>query len=171
MTKYFWDKFAAPLTSGVRHMDTRRCHIGDGEFIPEGRVYVVGEEGRAPNPIQETKGGQRAARLFVGLSVGQRPRWDVDDVIKIVRQVRTRQTGDPGASFIVQKGIFKGRGDKVVEEDSVQVVILDFGKSADKFKKDMGALAMVLVKKLKQEVVYVEMQRNGIRTSTLEATP
>lgn len=166
----FWNQYR--LTPGVRHMDMRRCHIGDGEFIPEGPTYMIGGSGaRAPNPIQETKGGQRVARLFVGLSVGQKPRWDVDDVIKIVRRVRTKQTGDPGASFIIQKGIFKGKGDKVVEEDSVQVVIMDFGKSADKFKKDMGALAMELVKKLKQEVVYVEMQRNGIRTSTLEATP
>lgn len=170
MTKYFWDQFRP--NPGVRHVDTRRCHIGDGEFVPEGPAHMVGGSGaRAPNPIQETKGGQRAARLFVGLSVGQRARWKVDDVVKIVRRVRERQTGDPGASFIVQKGIFKGRGDKVVEEDSVQVVILDFGPSADKFKKDMGSLAMELVRKLKQEVVYVEMQRNGIRTSTLEATP
>lgn len=167
----FWNQYR--LTPGVRHMDMRRCYVCDGiEFIPEGPSYMIGvAEGMAPNPIKKTVEGQLGARLFVGLSVGQRARWSIDDVIRITRRVRQRQTGDPSSTFIAQKGIFKGRGDKVVEEDSVQIMILYFGKKPAQFEKHMEQLALELVKKLKQEVVYVEMQRNGIRTSTLEATP
>ena len=56
-----------------------------------------------------------AARLFVGLNVGDDPVWSIRDVIDLVAAVRLEQTGDPSAYFVAQKGTFKHKGGHVVE--------------------------------------------------------
>src|SRR5690606_36232205 len=72
----------------------------------------------AENPVGWV-GGPLSARLFVGLNVGDKPRWTLDDVVAAVADMWRG-----GASFLGQRGIWRA-GDSPVEEDSVQVVLFD----------------------------------------------
>jgi hypothetical protein len=158
------------LPKGSYHLDLRKFRMKKVTFKPTGPVCVVpcgGEEHRDANPAKRLQGAQRSARMFVGLSVGNKPTHTVDDVVAITRRVRQAQGADPSSSFLLQRGVYQG-STGVVEEDSVQVVILDFGTKAKLFEKQMVELAETLARELQQEVVYVEMQRNGVRTVTLE---
>jgi hypothetical protein len=106
-----------------------------------------------------------AARLIVGFSVGNAPTWTVDDLIPIVRAVRTKQSGDPSASFIMQKGIYQHRDPHrgVVVEDGAQVLIINMSDATpEEFEDQIIELAEVIAKKLDQETIIVEIQRNGI---------
>lgn len=62
-----------------------------------------------------------AARLIVGLSVGEKPTWTTDDVVQVVKGAWSYS-----ASFVTQKGLW-GREAGRVEEDSVQVLIVNTG--------------------------------------------
>jgi hypothetical protein len=130
-----------------------------GQFVPNGAVELHGAE---PNPATRFKKGSRAARLFVGLNVGKKPRWNVNDVVRIVKRVRREQTGSVGASFLTQRGLYSS-GRSIVNEKSVQVVILDEqALGARKWKDQIVELAEALAEELKQEVVIVELQKSGI---------
>lgn len=135
-------------------------------FWPNGKLYIVGEE------AQENPKVTWAARLFVGLNVGGKPKWKIDDVVKVVRRIRTAQGHSPNLSFIAQKGIFRSSDTgKVVEEDSVQIIIIGSGESKAEFGEDMLLLAEEIASALKQEKVVVEIQRNGISVETYGVAP
>jgi len=119
-----------------------------------------------------------AARLFVGFNVGRAPTWSMTDLIPLVRAVRTRQTrtgeedkyGDPNATFIAQKGVYKHKEPTygVVEEDGAQVIIFaTSGETSAIFEARMVALGEEIARQLHQELVIVEIQRNGVVQSTI----
>lgn len=114
-----------------------------------------------------------AARIFVGFSVGQRPKYNIDDLIRIVKRVRRAQTGNPDASFVYQKGVYthkegplKGQS---VTEDGAQAVLLNLDPdvSTRQFYEDVIELAQIIREELEQEEVIVDVQKNGITVRTI----
>ncbi len=114
-----------------------------------------------------------AARIFVGFKVGNRTKWKMDDVVDIVRKVRTKQSGDPSSTFIAQRGIYKhSDGSGVVDEAGAQVILIDsHGTKMNKWREDVLKLAEIIAKKLQQESVVVEIQKNGLSVDTFGVGP
>lgn len=165
--------------------DTRRFSWRDpdgdvGWFEPNGRIRITDDPQLTPN-AQRWHGGEPiwSARILVGFNVGGKKRWKMDDVIKIVRRVRMGQVGDPGSSFVFQKGMY-GHKDKtgkvkdIVVEDGAQIIVLNFDEyetSPAAFRKQMGDLGELLAEKLKQEAVIVELQYAGLSKGIGIMTP
>lgn len=108
-----------------------------------------------------------AARIFVGFNVGDETVYDMDDLVEIVQAVRERQTGSPASSFVSQRGIYQHADGAVVDEPGAQVIIINMGESPQKFRRQMTDLAETIARKMKQEEVVVEIQRNGIVTNVM----
>lgn len=141
-----------------------------GSFRPKGKVVASPDNlGRTAWTADDTL----AARIIVGFNVGENPRYDLDDLMVIVRRVREAQTGDPSASFISQRGIYKHQDPThgVVQEDGGQVLIIDMGESAGAFEKHMIELAETIAREMQQEMVILEIQRNGVTERTHGITP
>ena len=164
-----------PIPRGTYPCDMRRFRCRRARFEPRGPVYAVGDVSRAglrKNPRERIDVVPRAARLFVGLNVGQDPKYTVDDVVRITKRVRKEQGELPDSSFLLQRGLFTDEVTAAtVEENSVQVVIFNFDEDEAKFEDEMGALAETLARELQQQVVYVEMQRRGIPYAIYKVTP
>jgi hypothetical protein len=143
-----------------------------GSFTPRGRLQFHGSR----NPITKKFPEVYAARLIVGLSIGIEPGQGMDDIIRIVKQVRAKQVGNPSASFVAQRGMYQylSEGKKVVvEEDGVQVIVInepEHGVNSEDFEAQMVELAEELARELQQEVIIMEMQRNGVSQFTAWVT-
>lgn len=143
---------------------------GYGCFRPSGQKHYLGNpDAFEQNPRRwESEGDTYAARIFVGFNVGGEPRWDLDDLVALVRREREAQGHPPDASFVAQKGIYQSRrtGD-VIEEDGAQVILIDMqGLSQKHFQSDMEKLAEAIAAELEQEEVVLEIQKNGISVGT-----
>ena len=138
-----------------------------GYFRPRGRVMVHGPR-RALNPVEWSSKVTWSARLFVGLSVGNRKAWTVAQVVALVRRLWRR-----GASFVSQRGLWKSpKSGRLVPETSVQVILLDLhGDPLPVFRAEVIRLAEALCSRLRQEQVVVEFQRNGLVKETLGVIP
>lgn len=141
-------------------------------FRPNGRLTLYeGTDRMAQNPlaVHSTK-KTTSARIFVGLSVGEKPRWSYDDLVKAVTNALDALKRPLDASFIVQRGTYTARATtgETATEDSSQVVILNLGDwpSKEAFVDDMSAICEDLIVILDQEYVYLEIQRAGIATDT-----
>lgn len=160
-----------PVNTGVSHWRTPNGRWGT--FTPSGKLTVWEPPGKA-TPNRETFSVTEpiwSARLFVGLNVGSRPRWNDSDVVDIVADVRDKQTGDPSMSIVSQLGVYKhDKSGEVVSEKSVQVIILNLphlGVGQKAFREQMVQLGEVLADKLQQELVIVELQKGGIVKETI----
>jgi hypothetical protein len=146
-----------------------------GSFRPNGKLLVVGPEVANANlaPRWSTSGGMWSARIFVGFNVGGKARWDIDDLIKVVKRVRKKQERSPDASFVAQKGIYTSTATgTTVEENGAQVIILNTaGAKAKDFVAEMLALAEEIARALKQEEVIMEIQRAGLVKKTYGVGP
>jgi len=133
-------------------------------FTPEGPLHVVfSARTRAKNPIEKIGQGGYSARIFVGLKVGTKTKYNIDDVINVVYRVREGQGEPPDATILAQKGIYKDRKGRRIVEPSVQVIIIDFGGgSSEAFLLQMQALAEKLREDLEQETVILELQNRGV---------
>ncbi len=157
-------------------MPTIPCRLGNfdcpaGSFRPRGRIYSVGPN---ENPIGAAFGRSGlSARLFVGFNVNNKPRWSIDDVVPIVTRVRDKQTGDPSASYLIQRGVYKHHNGKgVVQEDSAQVIVIDTtGAKLPVFREQMVKLGEEIAGKLKQESVILELQRGGVSQGSYSIVP
>lgn len=148
---------------------------GGGSFSPSGRRTVVGDAALLSNPRRwEAEGDTFAARIIVGFRPKDAPAdfrltrsaTDAieDLVVGIVRDMRTGQVGDPGATFLSQRGLYKHaeRGE-VVDEPGMQVVLINTtGATAKQFERDAEDIAERLAVALDQEEVIVEIQKNGV---------
>src|SRR6516225_9581499 len=67
-----------------------------------------------------------AARFFVGLNVGTETKWTERDVIDAVVRIRRAQGASPGASIMSQRGIYEDQQRRIIDEPSVQIIIIDF---------------------------------------------
>lgn len=146
-----------------------------GSFNPYGKLDIIsyGGPGTLGAAAWESA-NSRAARLFVGFSVGQQPRYSMDDLIPIVRDVRLLQApADPSASFVAQQGIYRYKHDgDIVEEDGAQVIIIaPAGTAGSQFKAEMIALGEEIARKLHQELIVLELQHNGLIEVTIGVVP
>jgi hypothetical protein len=157
-------------------------HRGDiGWFSPNGKLYVHGEEERLTPNVKNwsAKKALYAARIIVGFNVGRKPRWTMDDVVRIVRRVRKQQVGDPASTFVLQRGIYTHTetedGERLtVDEKGAQIFLLntpELGTSVTVFKKQMEDLAEILATDLRQEAVILEIQRGGRTLVTISMGP
>lgn len=138
-------------------------------FNPTGSYIYPG--GVRTNPLGKNLlryGKNYAARMFVGLSVKHVPTWTVDEVIDYTRAWLKKHEWKEDSSFIAQKGVYsedriKGRKFDVYTEDSVQVVVfkMDTGPE-EKFRPLMKKFAQALVRKFRQDSVFLEYQEDGI---------
>ncbi len=117
--------------------------------------------------------GTYSALILVGLESPSGRSYDVEDVVDIVKRVRDRQTGDPSASLISQRGLYKHKeGGQVVEEDSVRIIILHLtDETKQAFREHIVELAETLARQLQQEEVIVEFQNRGVTDEVMGITP
>jgi len=150
-------------------------------FTPNGKLYVVGDEAvMLQNPVSwKSEGVMQSSRIFCGLEEQDKDgnviqRWGLEeDMIPLVQRMRVEQQGDPGASFIAQKGLWK-REDSgiVIKENSAQVIVFNIARvDPEVFEGHMVAIAEALARTFHQELVIVEMQMAGISQSTIGVRP
>jgi len=145
-----------------------------GMFVPSGALDVIGSTdlGAIVDTFEETISG----RLIVGFNVGLTPRWTINDLIPIVREVRMQQVADPSASFLLQQGLYRHKKGKyageVVDENGAQVIIIDLsGATIREFEAQMVQLGEIVAARLQQETVIVDIQVNGIVKKTHVVKP
>lgn len=143
----------------------RRTFIANGRkttFVPTGGMRFRGRGARAylENPKLWAGPPSQAARIFVGLNVGEDPVWSINDVVEVVMAERAPEQG---ATFVAQRGVFKHADGRLVDEGSVQVILFNLDDSVlgDEFEEQMVHLGTRLAQVLDQEYVIVEMQSAG----------
>jgi hypothetical protein len=157
-------------------MPSYRVNIGEAvhngrRFRPKGKLYTY-EEPVLENPLQREGGGGLAARFFVGLNVGKKKAYSIDDIVAIVTRVRRKQGHQADASILAQKGLYEDKKGRLIVEQSVQVILIDFsGATKETFKAEMGELGEELRIKLRQEKVILEIQRRGITQDVYSIVP
>jgi len=139
---------------------------GSFSFVPKGKMLAV--SGRRMNPADEwltRKSPSYAARMFVGLSVGNKGTYTVAHVISLVRAfLRNRKPPWPeDSSFIAQVGAYTEEDRRVTVEKSVQVVLFKDDKHSEPDFADLVLkLGEHICAKMKQKHVLADYQRNGI---------
>lgn len=141
-------------------------------FVPKGKLRAIGEWAEE-NPAKKRSGNALlAARFFVGFNVGNEPTYTIEDVVEFFAEIRNEQDRDAGASFLIQKGIYQPRGGSRTEEDSAQIIVFnDEGIDEEVFTDEMIVVAEKLAKKMKQEVVILEIQKRGVTVDAYTVTP
>jgi len=158
------------------NVDTGEFAFSKGRFIPErgaGLIFVgKSRELYHRNPIVEYEKAY-SALLIVGLRGNSGVSFSIDEVRSVVRQLRMEQAGDPGASFIMQKGLYLHRDKKqVIEENSVRVIILLLtGETQKEFQDNIFRLGEELARVFDQEEVLVEFQDRGVHEKVFGAKP
>ncbi len=152
------------------------CPQASGSFTPNGKMRRVSLGDFAKNPTKWDAGETSyAARLFVGFNVKGKPAWKIQDLIKLVRNVRRAQGVQEDSSFVAQKGVYthrKGGKAKVIQEDGAQVILIKMeSETVAEFKANVELLAEIICVQMKQKEVVVEEQKNGLvqRTRGIEA--
>jgi hypothetical protein len=144
---------------------TRLCHSNGDYFTfkPRGSVKPYAQLWKWRRTVDQLL----AARLVVGLNVGDKPTWSFEDVIKAVTDIRKG-----AASFIAQRGVYAPQVGPRVEEDSVQIIIFnDVGVNREAFTDEMIVLGEELAGKLKQEEIYLDIQNRGIVEDSFTVLP
>jgi hypothetical protein len=151
----------------VHYLKNGRVH----RFKPKGEMLVctpdgqvLGAQERKKNPVTKYGEGGLSARLFVGLSVGQESKYTLRQVVDATIEIRRKQDHQlPDATFLAQKGVYTEQSGALVEEDSVQIIIIDIaGTPEAKFTEFMTDLGEKLRTRFEQESVIVEIQRKGV---------
>jgi hypothetical protein len=152
-------------------------YAGEARF-PRGRRFkpngpLIPAEPSMPMELARREPLSRlAARFFVGLNVGVETKWTERDVIDAVVRIRRKQGASPGASIMSQRGIYEDQSHRIIDEPSVQIIIIDFdGTEQDAFTKEMIALGEQLTRELQQETVLLEIQKRGIVEDQYTLTP
>jgi hypothetical protein len=138
-------------------------------------AYKAGERrfstARANPAAWADKGPTYTATLFVGFSVGDKPTWTMDYLIRLVKRVRIKQVKHPDSSFLYQKGIYTHESNgKVVTEDGAQAIILNVPPMVRKhvvFRRHMIKLAETICRDMKQETVILRIDKNGVLDETI----
>jgi len=148
-------------------------HFPGGGFHPKGSVYKHGDGRAELGAIKFRSQEAIAARIFVGFNVGGTPCWTIENLIDLVMRMRLLQGANPSATLLAQKGIYQHTtgSRQVVIEDGAQVIIFMGGTSLAAFTDEMIALATEIASVLQQELVIVEIQRNGVTQETIGVTP
>lgn len=141
-----------------------------GVFRPKGPMKVIGSKQALENPMGwESTEPMLAARIITGFKIGNKVVWKLKDLIELVRRVRMEQAGDPGASFVLQKGMYRHEdtGETIVEPGA-QVIILNLQRVPyETWKRQMKELADTIAIEFEQELVILEIQRDGMTVTTM----
>lgn len=160
----------------VHHLKSGRVR----RFKPQGEVYGVTKRGRiakaselseASEKVESLPVGGLAARIFIGLNVGEETKYTIQDVMRSTLKLRRSQGKRADGSFLAQMGIYQDTKGRVIEEPSVQVVLLDLEGTREKeWVREMLALGKYLRRKFHQETVIVEIQERGIAKAVYSVT-
>lgn len=154
------------------NVDTRAIKNQRFEFRPEG---VSVRSGPLPNPRSLISDVTKSARIFLGFNVGDKPTYSIDDVVEMVKKYRAAQGQDPDATFFATKGLYTerrvGSKSRLITENGCQIVILNFGQKDEEFEEEMSDLCERLCRKMKQDKVFLEFQKNGLSQGVWEVTP
>ena len=140
-------------------------------WTPKGPIIVIfapsnasrSSRGAKEDRVSDWGNGGVTARLFVGLNVGQKPMYKVDDVVTETRDFRLARKQPADASFIAQKGVYTDRAGDLVTENSVQIIVFASpDTSLPDFREQMTELAKHLRRKFDQDSIIVELQDRGI---------
>ena len=155
-------------------------HLSGGDvrkFTPRGPSRLVEGSARSrrrgakEDTVDDWGPGGLAARLFVGLNVGETPTYSIDDVVRATKEIRKTQGQLPDATFIAQKGLYTEpaeRGAHLIVENSVQIIIFDTeGSSLEAFGDKIVQLARGLRERFDQDSVIVELQEGGVSKKVL----
>ena len=155
-------------------------HDGRRRFRPRGPSHLIrgtseparsGAHGGREDSVEDWGPGGLAARIFVGLNVGDKPTYTIEDVVNATKQIRREQGSLPDATFIAQKGLYtepEARGGRVIDENSVQIIIFDTeGLLLEAFSAKIVQLARALRERFHQDSVIVELQEAGISQKVL----
>jgi hypothetical protein len=152
-------------------------YAGEARF-PRGRRFkptgplIPGEESMPMELARREPLSRLAARFFVGLNVGTETKWTERDVIDAVVRIRRAQGASPGASIMSQRGIYEDQSKRIIDEPSVQIIIIDFdGTAQETFTGEMIALGESLTRELQQETILLEIQKRGIVEDQYTLTP
>lgn len=152
------------------YIDYRELHWtggGGGSFYPnpDSALECHGDRALLSNP-QLWEGGKVtwSARVIVGFKRRGKKPATMNQLVRVVRQVRTKQAGNPSSSFLFQRGIYRhSDSGEIVDEPGAQVLIINtFGATPKEFERQITELAEVIADKLDQAEVIVEIQRNGV---------
>jgi hypothetical protein len=163
-------------------------------FNPVGDVHEVGDASSwftrnyKSNPWKEKEEESQGARIIVGFNVGIEEKFDMEYIIDLVFKIRRKQVedaikdgdaephpygGDVGITFLAQQGIWQSvRDDRPYPERGAQVIVMNIiNEKKNRFKQDMIDIAEEMVSKMKQNMVLIEMSKNGAVTATIEVFP
>jgi hypothetical protein len=128
---------------------------------------------RARDPIGADDTRVLAARLFVGFGARAKPTRSLDDVLRIVREVRVQQSGDPDMAFLFTEGVCWSKPPSTTEEEpGAQIVIIDqHRRTQERFQAEIVALAETLASFVGKERIFVEMQIGGAAFKIMQVAP
>lgn len=143
---------------------------GTIKFVPQGKFYAPLKRRRNPAVDDYAQYGDSwVARLFVGLSIfGSKKVHTIEEVIEVTRKFLKIHDAPENSSYIAQKGVYTSKRYQppvVVEENSVQVVIIDENTlelPEEKFKDLIVKLAEHLCEVFSQETVIADVQKNNV---------
>jgi len=100
---------------------------------------------------------------MVALQPSGARRFELDDLMDLVREVRAAQVGAASCSFVAQRGTYLGRRGAVADrEPGAQIFIIDVDQPPQRFERSMVALAEEIARRTAQPEVVVQLQRNGL---------
>lgn len=149
-----------------------RCNAGT--FYPDRGIAYSGDPTVIHyNPAHPYESDTYSALLIVGLSGQAGEKFSLKRIIEWVKQYRIAQVGDPGSSFVLQKGVYRHRRTgQIIDESSVRIIILNLAEneSEDEFRNNILAMAEALRSDFNQEEVILEYQRRGVTTEVFGIT-
>jgi hypothetical protein len=148
-------------------------HLKSGKRMswnPKGPLIVIfapaarSGRGASEDRVENWGEGGLTARLFVGLSVGQQPTYNINDIVTETRNFRLARKQPADASFIAQKGIYTNAATgSQVTENSVQIIIFAApGVTMPQLREQMEELGKHLRRKFDQDQVIIELQDRGV---------
>jgi hypothetical protein len=145
---------------------------GSESFTPQGVVKVNPLSKSRLNPIKadyiKAYGPSIAARLFVGLSDLKGNKYTMSKLVTLTRSFLRLYGAPEDSSFLSQSGVYthkSGRdAGKVVTEKSAQIIIIkmDGEKTLSRFQDLVVGLSEEICRKMNQESVIIDLQRNGV---------
>lgn len=141
-------------------------------FRPSGKTIVgrTSASAKAPSKVERLGGGGLSARILVGLNVEDKTVWSIEEVVEAFGAIRASQQAPADASFIAQQGTYTQEGLGLVEEPSVQIIVIDTrGADPDVWERQMRELAFELRRRFEQKSVIVEIQDHGVTKDVFEA--
>lgn len=149
-------------------------------FRPTGEVFymnyesarvIAASEAPAGSKVEKLGAGGYSARIFIGLNVGTKTEYTLEDIMRATLAYRKKHGKAADGSFLGQKGIYEDRKKRIIEEPSVQIVLIDLsGMSEKRWTFEMTGLAKHLREKFKQETVILEIQNRGLVTALYSVT-